>query len=121
MALQIPSAGELRDRLRFERRQKVADGYGNSDGLWLPMFAPRRGKLAPTRGGDQVIAARAQGVSSWDLWIRWDVEAATVAPGDRVVDTRDERRVFKIVFAQDMQAGKRAWLLLQLELGGAVG
>lgn len=120
MALQPPTPGQLRDLLRFERRVEEADGYGNSDGDWRPMFAARRGRLTPTRGGDQVIASRAAGVSTWDLWIYWDPEAAQVGPGDQVVDVRRPERAFKVTFAQDMD-GKQAWLLLQLELGKATG
>lgn len=122
MALMTPQPGKLRDRLRFERRAgDQPDGYGNTDGDWQPLIEqPRRGRLLPVRGGDQVIADRAQGVSNWNLWVRYDPAVAGVAPGDRVVDTRDPSRVFRVTFAQDMD-GSRAWILMQLELGKAVG
>jgi hypothetical protein len=68
--------------VRFERRQVVGagDGYGNSDGDWLPLIARRSAKLTPRSGGEQVVAERLQGVSSWDLWVRFDQATSQVSP-----------------------------------------
>jgi head-tail adaptor len=118
MALREPGAGELRARVRFERRAAAGDGYGNSEGPWAPLVATRRGKLEPTRGGEAVIADRLQGTSAWDLWVRFDADTSQVRPDDRAVDARDPARAFNIRFAQDM-TGRRRWILMQLEQGVA--
>jgi head-tail adaptor len=120
MAIQEPSPGELRESVRFERREVVGegDGFGNSDGDWLPLIARRSAKLVPRTGGEQVVAERLQGVSSWDLWVRFDQATSQVEPGDRLVDRRNAARVFNIRFCQDM-TGRRRWILMQLELGVA--
>lgn len=118
MAIQEPAAGELRQSVRFERRAVAGDGYGNSEGDWAALIASRAAKLTPTRGGEEVQAARLQGVSAWDLWVRFDSETSQVEPGDRVIDRRDETRAFNVRFAQDM-TGRRRFILMQLELGVA--
>lgn len=119
MAILEPTPGRMRDSVRVDRRPAQEDGYGNSDGDWQPLIARRQACLEPTRGGEAVIAARLQGVSSWDLWLRHDSETRQIRPGDRVVDRHDETRAFAVRFAQDM-TGRRRWILLQLELGVAV-
>jgi hypothetical protein len=75
--------------------------------------------LQPSRGGEQTIAGRAQGLSIWDCWVRYDSETATITPDDRVTD-RSNGQGFNVTFAQDM-TGNRTWILLQLQLGGADG
>lgn len=118
MAIQEPNAGELRERVSFQRRLRQADGYGNAEGDWAVLIASRRAKLNPTRGGEQVIAQRAQGLSAWDCWVRLDAETALVTTDDRLIDARTPDLAFNIKFVGDM-TGRRRWLLMQLELGGS--
>jgi len=114
-----PGAGALKHRVTFQRRAPQADGYGNTEGAWDTLIALRRASLTPTRGGEQIVAGRAQGVSLWDLVIRFDRETSQVTTDDRAIDLDNPDRVFNIKFAEDMD-GDRRWLLMQLELGGAV-
>lgn len=114
------SAADLKDVIRIQRRALADDGYGNKAGDWVDLMQPRPAQLTPTRGGDQVIAARAQGTALFDCWLRYDREAATTNASDRVVDARNPTRTFNVTFAQDMD-GARKWLLFQLEMGGADG
>jgi hypothetical protein len=62
-------AGELRQMVRFERRAKVQDGYGNEDGAWETLIEGRSAKLLPTRATAEVMAQRMQGVIPHDLWV----------------------------------------------------
>jgi hypothetical protein len=118
------AAGRARALVRFERKAALpqGDGAGNYEGDWQPLIAARRVELTPTRprpgGGETVIAARAQGLAAFDLWVRLDAAVAGVTTDDRVVDVTDPARAFNIRFIGDMD-GKRQWLLMQLELGGA--
>jgi head-tail adaptor len=111
-------AGELRQRVTFERLQQVPDGAGGNVGDWTALIQSRSARLTPTRGGEQVIAGRLQGVSAWDLWVVYDSETAGITTTDRVVDARNPARIFAIRFIADMD-GARRWLLMQLELGVA--
>jgi head-tail adaptor len=117
-----PLAGQLREAVRFERRAAADDGYGNTQGAWENLIARRAAKLTPTRGGEQVIADRLQGQSSWDLWVRFDSETSRVTTDDRAVELVNGApgRTFNIAFAQDM-TGLRRWILMQLTLGKADG
>lgn len=111
-------AGDLTERVRFERRVDVDDGYGNKRGDWRALIATRRVSLRPTRGGEQTIAARLQGTAAFDLWVSFDAETQALTTDDRVVDANDETRTFAIRFRGDMD-GRRMWLFMQLELGSA--
>jgi head-tail adaptor len=108
---------DLRDKVRFERRAEVADGFGNFEGDWRSL-GEARASLNPTRGGETVIAGRLQGKASWDLWVQSSALTRSLTPGDRVVDVRDPRRVFNIRWSGDLD-GDRRWLLVQLEQGVA--
>lgn len=112
--------GKLRHAVIFERRAVASDGYGNEEGVWQTLIARRAADLRPTRGGEQTIAARNQGTVSWELWVRYDSETATITPGDRARDLRNASRIFNIRFVEDMD-GTGQWLLLQLESGVAEG
>lgn len=108
---------DLRDKVRFERRAEVADGFGNFEGDWRSL-GEARASLNPTRGGETVIAGRLQGKASWDLWVQSSALTRSLTPGDRVVDVRDPRRVFNIRWSGDLD-GDRRWVLVQLEQGVA--
>ena len=110
---------ELRARVRFERRARVVDGYGNTQGSWTPLFECYA-QLTPTKGGEAVIAARLQSASVWDLWVRFSSDTRGVTAEDRVVNARDPRQVYNIRWVADMDGDSR-WLLMQLEQGIADG
>lgn len=120
------SPAELKDKIRFERRRGVSDGYGNTVGDWANpiVLCTRRAKLAPLRASrtaaEPVIAARAQGVAIWDLWVRYDSGTRQVTTDDRVVDARNPSRTFNIQFVADME-DRQTWLLFQLESGNSDG
>lgn len=112
-------AGDLRHRVKFQRRSKTGgDGYGNPDGDFVDLGIERAASLTPTRGGEDVQASRTTGRASWDCWVRNDSGTRQIVTGDRILDARDENRVFNIRFIGDMD-GDRTWLLMQLESGVA--
>lgn len=113
-------AGDLRQKVKFQRRREGEDGFGNPVGGWEDLGIVRAASLTPTRGGEAVEAGRVAGTALWDCWVRSDSGTRTLLNGDRAVDARDETRTFNIAFVGDMD-GDRAWLLLQLKSGGADG
>lgn len=119
----MPTARDLRDRVRFERRTETPDGYGNTVAGWATLFE-RWAALKPTTprktGSEEVLQARRQGVAFFDLWVRHDSQTVTITPADRVVDARDPTRIFDIQFNEDMD-GRRTWRLLQLQKGANPG
>ena len=114
-------AGDLRHKVRFERRTSSDDGYGNTEGSWGALSIERSCSLSPTRGGEYVQAGRLGGNASWDIWVRADSQTKTLTTGDRAVDVRDESRVFNIVFGPADMDGRNTWLLIQATSGQADG
>lgn len=113
-------AGDLRHRVKFQRRAEISDQYGNTQGEWVDLGIERAASLTPTRGGEEVQAGRIAGTASWDCWVRNDSGTRSLRTGDRAIDTRDPSRTFNIAFIGDMD-GDRAWLLLQMKSGGVDG
>lgn len=113
-------AGDLRDRVKFQRRVEVEDDYGNTQGGWADLDISRAASLSPTRGGETVQAARVTGSAMWDCWVRSDSGTRSVNTGDRIVDERDPTRVINITFAEDMDR-RREWILMQGTSGLADG
>lgn len=116
-------AGDLRQRIGFQRRVQADDGAGNVVADWTP-FDPvveRSCSLTPTRGGEAVQAARIEGVASWDLWVRNEAATRALTTADRAYDARRPALTFNIVFGPHDMDGDGQWLFLQLTSGGADG
>ena len=113
-------AGDLRDRVKFQRRQAGTDEYGNAVTGWEDLGIERWASLLPARGGEQTQAGRIAGKAQWDCWVRSDSHTRTITHTDRIVDARDSSRTFNISFVGDMD-GDRKWLLIQAESGVANG
>ena len=102
-------AGKLRDRLHFQRRALVDDGYGNEQsGDWETQFTADA-SLVPLRGGETVLAARLSGIQPFVIRIRSNVASREVNTSWRIVDARQPSRVFNIMAIVDPD-NKNAWL-----------
>jgi len=134
----LPAAGDLRQRVRVDRRhdgtddtlfgdqtsygddtphagEPLDDGYGNSEGDWLTLVEERPARVAPRRGDEAVIAARLQGVAPYDVWLRTDPDTLAITEGDRVVDL-DAGFVLAVRYVGNLDERGR-FLLLQCEAG----
>jgi hypothetical protein len=119
MALQTPSAGELRENLRFERLPPAVNVGGVVEAEWsgaTMTIATTRAKVTPTRGGAEVIAGRMAGKTSYDIWIRSDSASRTLTNADRAVNNRTGE-VYLLGQPID-PTGRRQWLLIQAVSGG---
>lgn len=113
-------AGDLRQRVYFERRAEGEDGYGNPVESWEPLHISRAASLLPTRGGEIVQSDRLTGRVQWDCWVRSDSDTRSLQTGDRMVDERNTSSTFNIGFIGDMD-GDGVWLLIQATSGVADG
>ncbi len=133
MAWNLPHAGELRRRLRFERLVAQAPVGGYPQGAWAPIIctatppaspaaaaaaATRWGKVEPTRGGEATVAGRIQGEAAYDLWVRHDSLTSSLTSADRAVDAATGE-LFALKWVADPD-GRRRWILAQAESGGRV-
>ncbi len=95
-------AGARRERIRFERRIKQEDGYGNEDGPFTHLCGPFWASLAPVPGGqEQVLAQRLTGVQLYTLTILSCIAARQIDTACQAIDDRDPTRVFDIVDASN--------------------
>lgn len=115
MALQ---PGQLRDRITFQARGVVDDGYGNEvSGPWADQFTVSA-RVTASPGRETVTAQRLQGINPVDVWVRWSEQTKTIKTEWRAVDARDPERVFAILSVTDPEEYRRQFRLLSCTLGG---
>lgn len=92
-------AGELRERVTFEKRTAVDDGYGNMSGDWAGAFlddsSPQVNKqfaarIKPARGGESIQAARLAGHQPVLITVRSTVNTRTITTDWRVRDVHKD-------------------------------
>src|SRR5262245_36946829 len=106
----MTEAGDLRERVRFERRITTGDdGYGNVRQDWMLMTRVAA-RIAPMRGSEEVLANRLQGIQSYEITVRASKVTLGLLPSDRAIDER-HGTVFNIT-AVDNPDEKRQWLRL---------
>jgi head-tail adaptor len=81
------TAGELRERVAFDRRALVSDGYGNEEGDWEEQFV-EPARIRPLRGGEQVMASRLQGVQPVIIKVRVSSKTRQIETDWRARDVR---------------------------------
>lgn len=114
-------AGQLRERVYFERREDADDGYGTEEGTFARLYPAVSGSVAaeimPVRGREQVLAARLTGTTVYEITVRWCTALAGLKEDDRCVNDRTgEIYNIRAIVNPDM---KRRWLALTCEAGVA--
>ncbi|MCD1620959.1 phage head closure protein [Salipiger manganoxidans] len=110
------TANDLRDRVSFEKREEVDDGYGNTVGMWVAQFE-RDACILPSKGGETVIAVRLQEVQPALIIVRFDAETATITAEWRLIETRSGS-IYNIRTAADMER-RRRFITMLCEAGVA--
>ncbi len=89
-------AGELRERLAFQRRGTQSDGYGQDVAGDYETQFEERARLRPLRGTETIMAARLQGLQHYTVRVRQSERTRAISTAWRIVDARDTSRVFAI-------------------------
>lgn len=77
----------LNERVTFQQREEIDDGYGGVRGEWVDKFdAPAR--LKPRMGSETVIASRLQGIQPYNLIVHSSQQSRLVTPAWRVKNAR---------------------------------
>lgn len=114
----MPAAGQLRERVTFQARQKISDEYGNEvSGPWESKFTVSA-HVTTSPGRETITAQRLQGINPVDVWVRWSPQTAGIQTEWRAVDARDPSRVFAILSVTDTEEYRRQFRLLSCTLGG---
>lgn len=111
------SAGLLREKVRFERRNDVSDGAGNQAENWEPLCGPFSARVRPINGKEEVLAGKLAGVQPYEITIRYCQATKAVTTEDRAVDDRTGR-AFDITAIQD-PTERRQWLSMLVKAGDA--
>jgi SPP1 family predicted phage head-tail adaptor len=82
-------AGQLYQRVAFDKEVPGSDGYGGTTNGWEEQFQCRAG-YTHLRGGESVMAARLEGTHSIVIRIRASSNTRVVTTDWRVRDTRTD-------------------------------
>ena len=82
-------AGDMRDRLQFEKRSDTDDGYGNSQATFSPQFQCW-GQIMPQRGTEQAMDSRLQGIQPMVIRVRLNSDTQAIATDWQVRDLRTD-------------------------------
>lgn len=110
----LPTAGSLRERVAFDRRVPVDDGYGNTVAGEFEQQFECAAEFRPRGGSEAVIAARLEGRNVFGVYIRQSIAARQITTEWRMRDVRHGT-----VYAIDAVDGvtDRAWVYLTVESG----
>lgn len=108
----------MRDKLLFQRRETIDDGYGNEvSGPYVTVFT-EPAQLVARAGSEAVQASRLSGVQPYTVWVRSSERTRAVTPSWRIVDARNADRAFNIRTASNPD-GKNAWIEFLVDDGVA--
>lgn len=116
----LKRAGALRDRLHFQQRTSVSDGFGNT----LPGAGPYETRftvmaaMRPLRGSEAVMASRLEGRQPYAVTVRAFAGLRDVTTDWRLVDARNINRVFDITSPLSDPDGEGKWLEFLVMEGG---
>lgn len=113
----IPTIGELRHRVRFEAQKAIENELGELTGGWRPLVSGVAARLVPTKGGEDVRAARMSGTVTYDLVVRSTQSTRAITAADRLVDERTGA-VFAIRTPPLNLDGRDRFLTFTVEAGG---
>lgn len=115
MATKNSGAGQLYQRVAFEKKGTASDGYGGTVTGWAEQFQCRAG-YTHLRGGESVMAARLEGTHSIVIRVRASSNTRVVTTDWRVRDARTGT-IYNI---RDITAGDdRAFLDVLVQSGVA--
>lgn len=101
MAFRPPGAGELRERVKIERPVREPNGRGGFVETWRVVASGVPAKISPTKGGEEVRAARLTGVNTFDVTVRLSSALSAPAADWRVTNERTGA-VYNIVWAANL-------------------
>lgn len=116
MAFRPPGAGELRERVKIERPVHEPNGRGGEVVTWRVVASGVPAKISPTKGGEEVRAARLTGVNTFDVTVRLSSAMADPAADWRVTNERTGK-AFNVVWAANLDERGR-FLTMMVKASG---
>lgn len=110
----MPGAGDLRERIAFDKRADADDGFGNAQGPWQEQFTVWA-HVAYRRGSEPVIARRLVGVQPVAITVRATPQTRTISAEWRARNTRTGETY--AIKSPPAESRDRAFLELMAETG----
>jgi SPP1 family predicted phage head-tail adaptor len=110
-------AGQLKFRVRFDKKVETEDPAGGSTTAWVAQFT-RWADIRQQRGGEGVQAQRLQGTQPALIVVRYDSESLLIEPSWRAVRVVDDitKETYDLKTAVDME-GDRQFITMQAVSG----
>jgi SPP1 family predicted phage head-tail adaptor len=108
-------ASKYRHRVAFEQRAVTSDGHGNIEGDFAPEFQVSA-RIRPRLGGESVIAARLQGTSVVNVFVRYSQQTAQVTTEWRARNVKTGE-IYNIKSIIEDDEGKHRELEMLCEVG----
>lgn len=112
----MTTAGELRHRIAFDKREEIDDGYGNTQSDFVQQFVTNAA-VKTKFGGETVVAARLTGHNTVNITVRRNSRTEQIATDWRARDVR-EGAVYAIQSIIDPR-DDAAWLEILAQTGVA--
>lgn len=112
----MPGAGDLRDRLSFQKR--AADANGDPLGAWTDQFTVSA-QIVWLRGSEPVLQQRLEGKQPVAFVVRTSSQARQIDTSWRAVNARNTDQVFNITAVSPNK--DRGFLDILAVKGGATG
>lgn len=84
----LPTAGSLRERVAFDVRLPIDDGYGNTVSGFFEQQFECAAEFRPRGGSEAVVAARLEGRNVFGVYIRSSIQARQITTDWRMRDAR---------------------------------
>jgi SPP1 family predicted phage head-tail adaptor len=110
------TSGELRNKIDFQVRSQVDDGYGNTVSGPFETQATTRAKIQYLRGGEEVMAGRLAGRQPAIFTVRQTAATRAVTTAWRIVTNDGQPWNIRAITDPD---SRRAWLEILVEAGVA--
>ena len=114
----MSSSGSLRERIRIEAPPSTSDGMGGVVQGWTTIATDVPARIAPTRGGEEVRAARLSGIALFTIVVRSSDETRPTTAACRVVNERTGQ-TYNIKWVANLDERDR-FLTMTAEAGGLV-
>lgn len=111
-------AGELRERVAFDRRSGADDGAGNVEDDWAQIGGDVAARIRFLKGGETVVGQRLEGTSPAVVTVRSSTVTRAVTSVFRIRDVRSGRTFNVTAVTPDEQG---AYLDILCTTGGADG
>lgn len=117
MAYRPPGAGQLREKVKIERRSKSSDGMGgvNLTG-WTTVASGLPAQISPVRGGEDVRSLRLSGTSLYDVTVRSSANLSAIDATHRIVNERTGQ-TYNVKWVANLDERGR-FLTFTVEAGG---